>query len=339
MKLSEAEKAVNACFETTVPVWLWSAPGLGKSSLIHQIGAKRQWPVIDLRAVLMDPTDIRGLPFPDKGKRTVQWFTPEFLPTDGEGILFLDELAQAPELVLNSFFQLVWDRRVGDYKLPPGWRIAAASNRQQDRAGAKRPNLGIMRRFLHLDIEVDHEDWHTWAVSNNILPEVRSFLRFRPNFLHQFEPEKLGDKEKNFPCPSSWEVVSRLFSSLPQSVRLESVRGVVGQAASLEFISYCNMYTQLPDLEMILTDPENATLPSEASVVYAIIGSLTERAKTAKQTVLNAIGQYVFRFPLEYATYAVRDLQGANPSFFTCPSTRDWMKKNGKILSELSTAI
>jgi MoxR-like ATPase len=56
----------------------------------------------DVRALLLDPVDIRGLPHlgPD-GRST--WATPDFLPTEGEGILFLDELNAAPGMVQAAF--------------------------------------------------------------------------------------------------------------------------------------------------------------------------------------------------------------------------------------------
>ena len=73
----------------------------------------------DIRALLLDPVDLRGLPFVGKDGRS-QWATPEFLPQDGAGILFLDELNAAPAMVQASCYQLVLDRKLGEYTLSEG---------------------------------------------------------------------------------------------------------------------------------------------------------------------------------------------------------------------------
>ena len=73
----------------------------------------------DVRALLLDPVDLRGLPFLGSDGRS-KWATPEFLPQDGAGILFLDELNAAPAMVQASCYQLVLDRKLGEYTLPGG---------------------------------------------------------------------------------------------------------------------------------------------------------------------------------------------------------------------------
>ena len=99
------------------PVFVWGTPGIGKSAVVHQLAAEVRVALRDIRALLLDPVDLRGLPFIGKDGRS-QWATPDFLPQDGEGILFLDELNAAPAMVQASCYQLVLDRKVGEYTLP-----------------------------------------------------------------------------------------------------------------------------------------------------------------------------------------------------------------------------
>src|SRR4029079_8083765 len=116
----------------------------------------------------------------------------------GEGVLFLDELAQAPPLVQAACLQLTLDRRVGEHELPAGWSVIAASNRAEDRAGTHRLISPLLNRFVHLDLEVSNEDWQAWAVASGIAPEVRAFLRYRPALLFRFDP---AVQERAFPTP------------------------------------------------------------------------------------------------------------------------------------------
>jgi MoxR-like ATPase len=110
----------------------------------------------DIRALLLDPVDLRGLSNVVEGRS--KWAIPEFLPADGVGILFLDELNAAPAMVQAAFYQLVLDRRLGEYTLPDGWIIIAAGNRDADRAHTTRMPTPLRNRFVHLDFEVHAQE-------------------------------------------------------------------------------------------------------------------------------------------------------------------------------------
>ena len=173
MKPSRSAVVMKRLLATRWPVFLWGPPGAGKSSVVRQVAADEGLPVVDIRASLLDPTDLRGIPAVENGKAI--WCPPSFLPTvkDGPGgVLFFDELSAAPPLVQASLYQLVLDRRVGEYVLPDGWRIIAAGNRQEDKSIVFRMPAALANRFVHLDFEVDYDDWRTWAVGRGIHPLV-----------------------------------------------------------------------------------------------------------------------------------------------------------------------
>ena len=127
MKPSDVAKALITCLDAKQPVCLWGSPGIGKSQIVHQTGILTNREVRDVRAVLLDPVDLRGLPHVNGDGRS-HWATPEFLPRDGQGIFFLDELNRAVMMVQNACFQLVLDGKLGEYTMPPEWRIVAACN-------------------------------------------------------------------------------------------------------------------------------------------------------------------------------------------------------------------
>jgi len=132
MKASAVASALGLLVSTRQPVFVWGSPGVGKSDVVRQVAESKQVALQDVRALLLDPVDLRGLPFlsPDK---QAKWATPDFLPREGEGILFLDELNSATAMVQASCYQLVLDRKLGEYTLPDGWAIVAAGNRESDR--------------------------------------------------------------------------------------------------------------------------------------------------------------------------------------------------------------
>ena len=113
-------------------------------------------------------------------------------------------------MVQAGCYQLVLDRRLGEYTLPEGWSIIAAGNRETDRAVTTRMPTPLRNRFTHLNFEVDVQEWCEWAIHSTICPEVIAFIRFKPDLLSAF------DRDANaFPSPRSWEFVSRILKSAP----------------------------------------------------------------------------------------------------------------------------
>jgi len=285
--------------EEQQPVFIWGSPGTGKSSVVNQLAAELGIALRDIRALLLDPVDLRGLPFVGKDGRS-QWATPEFLPQDGEGILFLDELNAAPAMVQASCYQLVLDRKVGEYTLPEGWAIVAAGNRDSDRAATTRMPTPLRNRFVHLDLEVDVQEWSEWAIKANVRPEVIAFIRFRPELLSAF------DRDANaFPSPRSWEFVSRILNSRPDSsAEHELIAGAVGTGAATEFSAFLRMFRELPNIDSILLNPTQEPVPENAAAQYAVASAL---ARCASDTNFDRISLYLNRLPTEFRVLCVRD--------------------------------
>ena len=230
--------------EEQQPVFIWGSPGTGKSSVVDQLATELGNRVTrHPSAVCSIRWTCGGCPSSGKDGRS-QWATPDFLPQDGEGILFLDELNAAPAMVQASCYQLVLDRRLGEYTLPEGWAIVAAGNRDSERAATTKMPTPLRNRFVHIDFEVDVQEWSEWAITANVRPEVIAFIRFRPELLSAF------DRDANaFPSPRSWEFVSRILNSRPDSsVEHELIAGAVGPAPPLNFRRFSECSENCPTL-------------------------------------------------------------------------------------------
>jgi MoxR-like ATPase len=120
MKASHITKVVNKLIAQKLPVFIWGPPGIGKSSIVKQIATSQELEFLDLRLSLLDPTDLKGIPFFNAETKEGVWAKPSFLPSDtgSKGILFLDEINTAPPAVQASAYQLILDRKVGEYELP-----------------------------------------------------------------------------------------------------------------------------------------------------------------------------------------------------------------------------
>ena len=320
MKPTRVAQVIQHLLETRWPAFIWGPPGVGKSSIVRTVAAGRKLTLLDIRASLLDPTDLRGIPAVENG--TARWCPPSFLPSDpdSEGILFFDELNAAPPLVQASLYQLTLDRRVGEYVLPDKWRIVAAGNRAEDASITFRMPAALANRFVHLDFEVDFDDWRWWAVDRGIHPLVLGFLSTRQELLFD-----MSQTDRGFPTPRSWEMVSDVVNSVGDIKGAHDiVLGIVGEAAAIEFIAYCDNALSEETIRQILKNPEKAKLPVKLSDQYALISYVT--AASGDRAVLDAAAVLILRLKPELGVLLLRNLLQKHPKFATHLKILEFMK-------------
>jgi len=109
------------------PVFLWGAPGIGKSSLVRNFAAELGLECVTLLGTQLAPEDLIGVPELVGGRS--RFAPPESIARHDPYCLFLDELnASSPE-VQKAFYSLILDRRIGSYELPKGSIVIGAGNR------------------------------------------------------------------------------------------------------------------------------------------------------------------------------------------------------------------
>ncbi|MEW6491457.1 MAG: MoxR family ATPase [Cyanobacteriota bacterium] len=254
-----------------ISTMIWGPPGIGKSSIVAQIARSHKIDFVDVRLSQLAPTDLRGLPVAEDG--ISKWYPPEFLPRDGKGILFLDELNMAPPAMQGVAQQLILDRRVGSYTVPEGWHIWAAGNRKEDRATVFDMPAPLANRFLHLQVEPDFESFKAYALATKVHEQIIAFLSFRPTLLHKLDPQQPA-----WPSPRSWVMASHLHKA-----QLE-IAPAVGVETESEFAAFVKVYQSLPDLMRIfMGKADGLSFPSEPSVRYATTIGLAVRAGDATQ--------------------------------------------------------
>jgi len=314
-----------------LPIMLWGAPGVGKSQAVAQVAEGLGWDFIDLRLSLLNPVDLRGLPIPDKEAKKAVWFPPEFLPNGNHakrGILFLDEINLAPQSVMSAGYQLILDRKLGDYRLPEGWAIIGAGNRAEDNAGVTKFPAPLANRFLHIETKVDDQVWRRWAIQNGVDERVLAFLGKFPQHLFQFP--KAG--EKSFPTPRSWENSSKLLKvGLP-------INSAVGSGVASEFYAFLKVYDKLPNLDRIIKTGEGA-IPAELDVLWAVVMGLVVRA-TPKN--IPNIFKYLAKLGAKHKDFevlAVIEISKKSDEIEDYLTTKSkdftaWAKKNSKVIEE-----
>lgn len=310
MKPSKLYEALYALIGERVPLHIWGACGVGKSQIVSQVAQDLGYDFLDVRAVQLDPVDLRGLP--RIAADQTEWVPPKFLPTTGKGILFLDELTSAPQMTQAGCYQLVLDRRLGEYRLPDEWVVLAAGNPASERGVHFAMPRPLRNRFVHLDLEPDLDDWSKWAIKAHVRPEIIAFLRFKPELLHTAD---VTSDANAWPTPRSWEMASRVLAGVAKrtGARLLSgtsefeaqlLDGTVGQAAASELVAFLRLFRELPSIDEILLNPTAANVPQEPSAQIAIATAL------GRVLTDSSVGRgitYLERMPTEMRVMAMRD--------------------------------
>lgn len=330
MKPSKVKESLTHLAQRKRPVFLWGPPGIGKSDIVRSVAADMKIELRDVRLSMLDPVDLRGFPtISGTGKaKSMAWVPPNFLPTKGSGILFLDELNNAPQAVQAAAYQLILDRRLGDYELPPGWAVIGAGNRAGDRAVVHAMSTALRNRFVHIDVEVDTDEWFLWATKNGVSDVTRAFIKFRPGLLHSFDP---SSDERAFPTPRSWVFLDDIVvtHSLGADVELELIKGTVGEGAAAEYLSFVRVARDLPTTEQILADPASAPIPESPAAQYALCTMLD---KKATPTNLEKLLTYLERLPREFQILFMRSAIQLNNKLAETKVGIAWLIKNKDVL-------
>lgn len=327
-------------------VMMWGPPGVGKSQAVRQIAesirldTSKDIRVTDVRLLLFNPIDLRGIPTANADKTLAVWLKPKIFemdPSDSTvNILFLDEISAAPQSVQAAAYQITLDRVIGEHRLPENCIVLAAGNRTTDRSVAYKMPRALANRLLHLDIRYDFDSWREWAIRKGVHEKVIGFLAFRPSFLMVEEP---GD-DLAFATPRSWEMVSNLLCGVSDDIKaiLPLISGLVGQAAAREFLSWAHVYGQLPPLEKIFHG-QKAAIPKNADALYALVSSIVSHVRNHTddlEAIENSI-RYAEQLPPDFSALLLSDFIHLDESFrktlMTIPEFNRWLRSKGEILN------
>ncbi len=304
------------------------APGIGKSQLIHQIGEKYGYKVIDIRLAQMSEVEIAGLIYPNESRTKTVWLAPEILPDekrDGEKtLLLLDEITSCSKRVQVAAYQLILDRRIGQYKLPEGTFVIGLGNREDDDGVYIHLAGPLADRFEIHYLEPDFEGWkNDFALKNNVHPLVVGYLTFKPTALHTQAAE---EDSMVFATPRSWVRVSDILKydiDVTKPVIRYKIIGNIGETEGLQFIEYCKKKGTAVTADAFIngdvyapTSPEEISILTEAIVLKAAyidgIGDASSLTSSQKKE-LRAIIKSFFHLPgAEYTVIGLKSLMEHN---------------------------
>jgi hypothetical protein len=328
MKYSDIVTSVEAQFAVTNKIvpFILGRPGGGKSALSRQIGRELGFDnVVEFTASLRDPVDLLGTPR-NSGEYT-EWVPPKELYhlREGRNLLILEELSDATTPMQNGLCGLILDRKVNELHLSRDTYIIATGNRTEDKSGANRITSKLANRVRRFDFDENLDDWCEWALTNNVDVMLIQFLRFKPNLLSDFDPNRFCN-----PTPRAWERVSLIPDTLPADLFYGNAAGEVGEGAAAEYTAFRQVAANLPNIDGIILNPATAPVPEgDPAVLYALTGALAQRSSADN---FDRLTEYVDRLPLDFGVMYITDTVKLKPEVKNTKAFVKWAVKNANVL-------
>ena len=355
-----ADKVVSQLCEAYIPLiqkglsmkllpafMLWGPPGVGKSQAVRQVASRieektrKRVKVTDVRLLLFNPIDLRGIPTANADKTLAIWLKPQIFDMDASpdvvNILFLDEISAAPQSVQAAAYQITLDRVVGEHRLPDNCIVIAAGNRITDKSVAFKMPKALANRLCHLEVESNFESWRRWAVSAGIHEKVLGFLSFQAGRLSVYDT---ASEDLAFATPRSWEMVSNLLkhSNDDPSAIYPLIVGCVGAGVATEFRTWCKIYHTLPSITDIFNG-KMPPLPTATDAMYALVSSMTAYAKEHQKDMTQIAHsiRYAIKMPTDFSVVLFKNYVAFGQEFkdklMRLQEVQDYARTKGKFLN------
>jgi hypothetical protein len=306
-------------------------PGGGKSALamdvVRSVGGTPENTVV-FTPSLRDPVDVLGTP---RNNGTVtEWVPPtEFYKLRdgvGECFLIIEELTDASLAMMNAMCRIVLDKCAGDLALSQELRIIGTGNRTEDKSGANRLSTKLGNRLNVQEFDENLDAWVDWALDANIDPVLIQFIRFKPNLLSDFDPNRPFGIN---PTPRQWEAVANAAPMPNDGLFFTNTKGLVGEGAAAEYAAFRKIYASLISFEEVVMNPTGVAIPKDLSAQYAIVGSVAHNTSVAN---IDRVSQFVERLPSDFGVMFWQDTVKKTPAIKTTKPFIKWAVGSGNVV-------
>jgi len=235
--------------------------GLGKSAVCKLFTKKMQttgfpesgieanpnYDFRDLRIAYMEAPDLIGFPSEGKdesGLARTKHLLPEFWPTEGEGIILLEEPNRGTTGVMNCLMQMLTDRIVHNYKLPPGWIIVSCINPDTAEYDVNAMDAALKNRFEEYEIEYDAISFIDYIENAGWNDNVQMFIK---SGVWVYKDTKSISDEGKYISPRTWSKVNAAENAgVGEDRRLhrETMTSILGRDIGNEYHKFC--YDEAP---------------------------------------------------------------------------------------------
>lgn len=326
---------VEDCIYAGLVPFVQSSPGIGKSSIIRQVCNKLGLDMIDHRASTSDPTDYTGLPSIKDDFASFKPFEDIFplehrqIPKGKQGWgIFLDEFNSAPRSVQAAAYKLVLDRKVGQHSLHPNCALMMAGNLATDKAITVDLSTAMQSRVIHILMRFDFTQFYEDVMlAQGWDSRIMAYLNWKNENANNFRPDHT---DKTFACPRTWEFMNRMIQDNEiKDSKIPLYVGTLGAGVALDFVQFTQVFSKIPDLNLIRSDPESAPMPGDNATRWAIVSKLMD---TADASNVGVYSRYIKRFSFDMRMLFGRGAINNKPQLRSHPDFINMMADMSKYL-------
>jgi len=273
------------------PIFGLGKGGIGKTESIHDLALDLNVGYIDIRLLLYTETDLKGIPYPNAEHTSTVWLQNNILPVaerDGEsGILVFDEITSCPKSVRTAAYQLLNERKLGEYTLPDSWMIVCLGNGEEDGGDYQGMEGNFVNRCAVFNVVATVDAWKDWANKHNVNSLVTSYVSFRPQDLHSYNEE--NETEMLFASPRSWYAVSNILNKKGfdsnDKTTICRINANIGTTVGARFCAFSKYQNSTVDPNEIVNNGLKPHIEQQ-EILYITIGSVV---KIVGDTIRNDI--------------------------------------------------
>lgn len=322
------------------PIFGLGKGGIGKTESIEDLAKKKlKIGYIDIRLLLYSETDLKGIPYPDENHIKTIWLQNNILPTeekDGkEGILVFDEITSCARSVRTAAYQLLNERRLGEYVLPDGWLVICLGNGEEDGGDYQGMEGNFANRCSVYNVVPNLESWKKWAMKHNINELVTAYVTFKPQDLHSYNPD--SETELLFASPRSWKAVSDLLNkheyNYNDKLLLTMLQANLGQRVGQTFIAFCKFKDDTIDPMDILKGNKVKNIDKQEVLIITIQGVI----KLISDRIIEEVNRTnsISEKTLEYLANTLRWILGLSRKEYAVMGFKDIVKRDEAIMKRV----
>ena len=307
--------------------------GIGKTALFHQLKRLPKF----ANHIAVDPIDCTQLSdgsvwMPDLDRENG---ISRELPNERFGVsktnqrgvnggkpimVFLDEIAKAPQFIKNVLAPIVYEQRVGNLHFVEGSVIFAATNLSIEGLGDS-IQAHLRNRLVFVKMrKPTAEEWVKWATDAGINPMVIAFVSNEPRVMASFlDYEKGGayegkdmSKDNGFvfnpkstqqayatprSLAAAGDILDEGLGILDDTTIEQALIGTVGYTTAESLASFVRFGREICDYARVIKDPKTAPLSTNPTAQLIQVFQFVSRAKD--RTEAEAIVTYVWRMRAE----------------------------------------
>jgi len=235
-------------------------------------------------------------------------------------LVFLDEIAKAPQFIKNVLAPVIYERRVGNYHMPEGSVVFCATNLSVEGLGDS-IQAHLRNRLVFVKMRKPTADeWLKWATDAGLNPMLLAFANNEPRVMESFIDYETGGKFEGktlskengmifnpkstqlaYASPRSLHAASDILDAclgVVDDATLENALvGTVGAVTASAMASFVRFGQDICDYARVIADPDHAPLSDNPTAQLIQVFQFVTRA--SDRTEAEAIVKYVWRMRAE----------------------------------------